>query len=526
MAKKTTPLSTSIRSVSGASLTVDADVKSTQVLPVGPTVSRQDSASKRRLRDTHTPQLSFLQAFGALGVPMVLILVLCMAWTAWLIFVSLAPNEAANWLVNTADCDHGQFWLIIDTNPALTMAGVVCLVIVSFSYLFVILKMLLWREKILTPATIRGLERRLLDSWSGVRWESRTWSVTVGPTYRRIHSVWRDLTLFNGRNRKLWNAVTKVIDLVMQMIVLLQLLRRGSPVALVYGYALFGAANSLSCAINILSDRVSVLTEVLIDSIFDLSAAVLFRITTLVFCYYNFEFDRKAYLTYMKILEPGSFEHIARLFADQAEIALFRVSFDSLRFSSVLDLVIQISMHLAFCYRIKRMMEVMIWRQHHAWISGRTLRKSSGSIVPIETCLQVPKAAAAVFLLYSVAAVVVTQQSVSQSIAVCSAYPECVVHAYQWTNDGPCPCLIFIDVNKSPKTYEEWNYPPDAYAALKAVSRFGVLESIQVINRHLLEFPEELRSCSKLKSIQLMYTSVEIVPQWAGEFKHLETLCV
>ncbi|KAE8905115.1 hypothetical protein PF003_g10941 [Phytophthora fragariae] len=262
MAKKTTPLSTSIRSVSGASLTVDADVKSTQVLPVGPTVSRQDSASKRRLRDTHTPQLSFLQAFGALGVPMALILVLCMAWTAWLIFVSLAPSEAANWLVNTADCDHGQFWLIIDTNPALTMAGVVCLVIVSFSYLFVILKMLLWREKILTPATIRGLERRLLDSWS------------------------------------------------------------------------------------------------------------------------------------------------------------------------------------------------------------------------------------------------------------------------RWTNDGPCPRLIFIDVNKSPKTYEEWNYPPDAYAALKAVSRFGVLESIQVINRHLLEFPEELRSCSKLKSIQLMYTSVEIVPQWAGEFKHLETLCV
>lgn len=54
----------------------------------------------------------------------------------------------------------------------------------------------------------------------------------------------------------------------MQMIVLLQLLRRGSPVALVYGYALFVAANSLSCAINILSDRVSVLTEVLIDSMY------------------------------------------------------------------------------------------------------------------------------------------------------------------------------------------------------------------------------------------------------------------
>lgn len=202
------------------------------------------------------------------------------------------------------------------------------------------------------------------------------------------------------------------------------------------------------------------------------------------------------------MLKPGSFEHIARLFGDQSEIALFRVSFDSLRFSSVLDLVTQISMNLAFCYRIKRMMEVMIWRQHHAWISGRTLRKSSGSIAPVENTLPVPKVIAAAFFLYSVATVVITHQSVSQSIAACSAYPDCVVYAYRWTSsDGPCPCLIFIDVNKSPKTFDEWIHPPQAYTALEAVSKFGTLESIQIINRQLLEFPEELRSCSKLKSM-------------------------
>lgn len=209
---KTTPLSASIRSVSRASLTeqhgafiTDTDAKSTQVLPVGPTITRQDSKTKRKLRDTNA-KLSFLQAFGALGVPMLLILVLCLASTAWLIFVSLAPNEAANWLMNTGDYDNGQFWLIIDANSALTMAGVVGLVIVSLSYLFVVLKMLLWREKILTPAMLRRLERRLLGSWNGdgSRLESRTWSIIVGPTYRRAHSVWRDLTSFNGRNRKLW----------------------------------------------------------------------------------------------------------------------------------------------------------------------------------------------------------------------------------------------------------------------------------------------------------------------------------
>lgn len=78
---------------------------------------------------------------------MVLILVLCLVWTAWLVFVLLAPNEAANWLMNTGAYDNGNFWLIIDSKPKLTMAGVVCLVVVSLCYVFVSLKMLFWREK-------------------------------------------------------------------------------------------------------------------------------------------------------------------------------------------------------------------------------------------------------------------------------------------------------------------------------------------------------------------------------------------
>ncbi|KAG6956940.1 hypothetical protein JG688_00011204, partial [Phytophthora aleatoria] len=143
----------------------------------------------------------------------------------------------------------------------------------------------------------------------------------------------------------------------MQTIVLLQLLNRGSPVEIVYCYTCFVALNSLSCATNIFSAKFSALTEVLIDSIFDLSAAVLFPIITLVFCSYNFEFDRDVYLTYLEKLVPGSFEHTARLFADQSEIALFRVSFDSLRFSSRLDLVVRIALNLAFCYRLERVME-------------------------------------------------------------------------------------------------------------------------------------------------------------------------
>ncbi|ETK81893.1 hypothetical protein L917_12387 [Phytophthora nicotianae] len=455
---------------------------------------------------------------------MTLILVLCFVWTGWLIVVSLAPNEAANWLMDTGTYDNGQFWLIIDANPELTRMGVAGLLFVALCYMFVLLKMICWREKIFIPVFLRQLEARLLDSLSASRLESRTWSVVVAPSYQQIHSSWKDHTSFNGKKRKLWNVYTKVVDLVMQTIVLFELLKRGSPVPIVYGYTCFVVMNSLSCAVNIFSAKVSTLTEVLIDTIFDLSAAVLFPIITLVFCYYNFEFDRDVYLSQLDKLISGSFEHTARMFADQSEIALFRVSFDSLRFSSGLDLVVRIALNLSFCYRIKRMMEVMIWRRRHSWISGRTRRKSSGTIIPLEHKSPVPKFVGALFLLYNVAMVVITQQSIAHSVAACSAYPECVVYAYHWTSsDIACPCLIFIDINKAPKTYEEWVHPPNAYSTLRALSVTGRLESVQIINRELSELPKELRSCHNLRTLQLMYTNTQNLPDWTGEFNHLET---
>ncbi|KAF1773884.1 hypothetical protein GQ600_25964 [Phytophthora cactorum] len=294
------PMAPNLRSVSEASpaegqrLSIRLDSKLNQVVPVGSRNKRPDSTTKRHLRGTPNQKLSCSEAFGSLGIPMALILVLCLVWTAWLLVVSLEPNKAANWLMDTRTYDNGQFWLIIDSNPELTR-----------------------------------------------------------------------------------NVYTKSVDLVMQTIVLLQLLNRGSPVEIGYGYTCFVALNSLSCATNIFSAKFSALTEFLIDSIFDLSAAVLFPIITLVFCSYNFEFDRDVYLTYLEKLVPGSFEYTTRLFADQSEIKLFR----------------------------------------------------------------------------------------------------------------------------APKTYEEWTYPPDAYNTLQALSISGRLEPIQIINRELLTFPEELHSCNNLRTL-------------------------
>eukprot|EP00644_Phytophthora_capsici_P016926 jgi/Phyca11/125643/e_gw1.59.27.1 len=391
--------------------------------------------------------------------------------------------------MNTGAYDNGRFWYITDANPSVTLVGAAGLVFVAVCYFLVILKMLLWRNKLIPKA------RR---SKSVLNPLSRMLQV-IGPSYDNIQQAWTDLTSYHGKNRKRWNAFLKLVDLAMETVMLRQLLQSGSPVSLTYGFAGFIAFNSLSCIVNVLTDRFSALMEIFIDSIFDLAAAVLFPILTLVYCYYNFDFDRAAYLTYLEKLPLGSFEHNARSFADPSEIALFRVNFDSLRInSSVLDFVLRISMNLTFCYRFERVMVALN---------------------------PVPKAVTAVFIAISLIALMSTNKAITDSESLCSPHPECVVYAHQWeTNNENCPCLILIDIDLSPKYYDEWIYPVNAYDKVTALAASGMLTSLQVINRQLLELPEAIRNCRGLKTIHLMYTSIEEVPVWIKELQNLETI--
>ncbi|KAG3085122.1 hypothetical protein PC122_g9832 [Phytophthora cactorum] len=346
---------------------------------------------------------------------MLLILLVCIAWTSWLIFLALVPNKAANLLMDTSSYDNGQFWLFNDANPHLILAGAIGLVVVDICYLFVTLRMLLWRDKLFGSA-FQSQPDNVDVSFS--------WMRSEGPLYQRLRHLWDDLTAFEGRNRKKWNAFLKLFDLAMETAMLRQLLQSGSPASLTYGFAGFLSLNALSCVVNVITDRFSALTEIFIDSVFDLCAAVLFPIVTLVYCYYNFDLDREVYLTYLEKLPPGSFEHLARSFADQSEIALFRVNFDSLRIDSLLDFALR------------------------------------------------------------------------------------------------------INIDTEPKTYQEWLNPVDAYDKVKTLAGAGLLTSLQVINRQLLTWPDELRKCRDLKVIQMIYTSTQHIPSWTKELKCLETIQV
>lgn len=124
---------------------------------------------------------------------------------------------------------------------------------------------------------------------------------------------------------------------MLQGLMLSDLLEAGTPVELTFGFAVFTAVNSLLCAVEIISHRYTAFAEILIDSLFDLCAAVVFPIIVLMYSAHNFDFDRAVFRINMELFPVGSFERRARMLANPTEIELFRVSFDSLRIRTISD---------------------------------------------------------------------------------------------------------------------------------------------------------------------------------------------
>ncbi|ETL84709.1 hypothetical protein L917_15571, partial [Phytophthora nicotianae] len=319
----------------------------------------------------------------------------------------------------------------------------------------------------------------------------------------------KELTGFHGKYRKLWNLCLKVLDLVMQTFVLHKMLEEGIPVNLTVAFAGFIALNSISTAIAILGGKHTALAEVLIDSLFDLGATVLLPIVLLAYCSYTFDYDHDTFHIYMELMPVGSFERRARMFGNPTEIELFRVSFGSLRIRSVPDLLLRIGMNLGFSYRFKRVVEVLIQIQtEHV----KSYQKS------------VPRSISLLFATFGVGILVVTYQAITMSQAICKPHPECVVYAYRLKHSEFCPCKALVNGNRAPKTYYEWTHPVDATDMVKALAAAGTLETLQLINRQLTVFPDELRGCHNLKYLSIVNCAIEELPVWANEFHKLEFL--
>ncbi|RLN58128.1 hypothetical protein BBJ28_00001335, partial [Nothophytophthora sp. Chile5] len=451
------------------------------------------------------------------------------AWTSWLIALSLAPNEAANVLMNTGDYDDGLFWLMSDEQSTLQLFSVLGLAIVNVFYVFVLLKMLVWRTR--DNVVERWLDRIMANGPEMARPEAPE-------SYRkRFRLFWTELTGINGKNRKFWNLWLKALDLAMLSVMLHELLEAGTPVSLTYGCAVMTALNSASCALEILGHRHSAFVEILIDCLFDLLSSVLFPIGMLVYCSSHFEFDRAVFLINLELLPVGSFDRRARMYANPMEIALFRVTFDSLRIQTLADLFLRVGMLFSFCYRFKRIVEVLIDIQTQRL---QKLEQSQSGLQRQPTMLgcsrllnglpvhqrAVFKPTAGLFIAYSIGVTVVTHQAVATSRSVCLPHPECVVFAYRWQESELCPCRALIDGDPAPKTYFEWTHPVDATNSVRTLAAAGTLETLQLINLQLLTWPDELRACHDLNYISLINCGTEELPVWAKDFRKLQYMCV
>lgn len=131
----------------------------------------------------------FFQAFGLLGPPLLFVVTLSAAWTVWLMALNFDPNATANFLMGTEDFDNGSFWLLLDTDPALLAFILIGLGSVLLGFVFAILKMTLWRNKVVRsrgPSITKAISQR------------------GGSTTQSALQIWNNLTGFQGKHRKLW----------------------------------------------------------------------------------------------------------------------------------------------------------------------------------------------------------------------------------------------------------------------------------------------------------------------------------
>lgn len=126
---------------------------------------------------------------------MLTIALIAVAWTIWLIILNVAPNDTANYLMNTAEYNNAAFWLIIDPESKLRNISVLGLSIVVLGYINVLLRMTLRRNHDVQPKPKQV-------SLSVSNFFKSNLARRIGAS--RIAALWTDVTNFRGKRRKYW----------------------------------------------------------------------------------------------------------------------------------------------------------------------------------------------------------------------------------------------------------------------------------------------------------------------------------
>jgi len=168
-----------------------------RILPQQPSQPRDVARADSSRTPSPARPDSFWEAFGFIGIPLFLAAGVSVCWTVWLLVLTVAPNETANYLMDTADFDDGRFWLIIDPEPVITTVNAVVLGALAASYVYVILKMTLLRNAALRVAPLGPRKEEVARTLS-----SRLPS--IGKYLEQGAAFWIELTGYYGYYRKFW----------------------------------------------------------------------------------------------------------------------------------------------------------------------------------------------------------------------------------------------------------------------------------------------------------------------------------
>ncbi|KAG2772729.1 hypothetical protein PC116_g10365 [Phytophthora cactorum] len=324
------------------------------------------------------------------------------------------------------------------------------------------------------------------------------------------------LTTDESIRRKRLNLFMKFVDLFIQTVMLLQILENGVPIVLVAVVTVIVAANAVGCAlVMLLPFEQTALVENVVDLIFDLLIAVGYPVIVVCYCLFTFNFDRAKLAINLEVFPPGWIEQAASTIADPVQTVVIYKSLKSLRISSVFNFFTRMGINVTLWLKCLRITNIM----------GNP-RKQSSCVYPKRHRL-----AAASLVVFALFLIVYVEESTRTSAIACRPHPECIINARRWiilekSSLTQCPCLALIDNDFAPKTYAEWMNPKNVTAKVAQLATMGLLQIVQLTNRNLQVLPEEIRGCTEMRYMSLMYTHTQTFPSWIKELKQLEYLHV
>ncbi|DBA03138.1 TPA: hypothetical protein N0F65_003858 [Lagenidium giganteum] len=487
---------------------------------------------------TLTKPGSFFGVFGWLGIPMLATFVAAAAALFFQAYIQLHPTEMANKLLNTTNYDNGEFWLLDEVDEAISGCAAAVLIIIGVGYIALGLFAVFYRRSALIRHVGSKRVRRNSNAQDGRRRDSKVMSgmSPVGNSAMPMSgkrantkiAVLQPPPLLSwmlahlGRTDPLAqlykNALFDLPKLIFQTVTLVVYLRDGFPMLLINLYMALLVINwiiSIYRFSRFTQDHKLIIARVFY--LYDLFFAVFAPMVVLFYSCKSFQFDRAGFQAFVNTVNPGLFERIARLIADPVEMSIVRAGFSNLRLETPSQIIVKLLLNLLSLFKWQRIISTLVSANR---IAHRRVIALSGN-----TAITWKQHVLGWVVFASCGAFTVLYTAVAQvsSINNCKAYPQCAVVSYQWYwGWSECLCRVLVDREVDPRTYDEWVSPTNITQVVADLSLAGELYAIQVVNRLVYPLPEELRRCTNLNKLILIYTKTDRLPEWMNEFTQMQ----